>query len=1021
MSFKSEAATVRAGLKSGSYKKADPDPYGFMGFAEQVTFGIRAEAEQRRKEDLIEKQQKAAERKALAAKQAAKEAADKKIKGYITRAMADVTSGYSNAPSNPAGLAGMNDQIFTAVQDMGITTYKGVQDLLASPNFRKTVDGFYAPVQTNTASTDVPVVDVPEVDTSSNTVPIYHNGYKITPKANGRFVVDGGEYAGVLAKESFTIDSLKDVLSRNPEGGLSAPENKTETSVSTNLETAANSLNTQTDNLFGTSTEFDMSTLEAGTWEAEIDRVLKQGRDFPNKYPNAEETAQQIRDVASSKGWVTFGGLSTADIRSKTSAELQAEINQMEAGIGGQNVSDEDITKLKEFVVAKQAIEQEGAFWNKPEEIFTKLASEDERQVLVARLELWKLTSDKPEAVKNIENAITIFDAVQNNRPLDDAILEKMVGADVGVIEGLKAVYGDRAKPEQMVTIEKLISLAKEKDSKDRKPKDLAFTSWAARTGLAESLASTDEAVRKEAEKDLAAWEKLWSGRTSIAKNSVEWWQDAKNLSKMSLTEVDLLLDSGTITEENNKEAYAALLRLKPTLEAQATESGSSELAGIETLDELNRYLIANEAKFEGNDALKAAYTKMHVELQKQEAAANEGKTIDPKERARRKWMEDNQIENPSAMTFEQIGAMEKAVSELISPADDAEIITNSEMFRVGDSYVKRDTDGKLRDIYTNEVVEPTSEAKPIPESIRREISKDYTRIRDDLLTPMSAVQSKSLGTIRSAKRLSEIATKNPEVLTTVGTAASFLGRLSINLDTLTNYANQGLSPEQVVDRVMNEQLQGTASAQALFDAEILKYAYLYASVNLEQSGRGLSDTDFKQALRQVKASDGKLETFEGLLRQLTNETIGKVRGSIENIFGSEETGKGMNAEVASLERTSGQPIGNYPRNMDEFIRFNRLDAEMAWLNGSPSTGPIVEQGGNGSGNNNEGQNDFYGDGATLEGIPENAKIKSSQSAKTLIERTDYEDIILINTLMKQDPKLSRAQATLILNEARGQ
>jgi hypothetical protein len=287
----------------------------------------------------------------------------------------------------------------------------------------------------------------------------------------------------------------------------------------------------------------------------------------------------------------------------------------------------------------------------------------------------------------------------------------------------------------------------------------------------------------------------------------------------------------------------------------------------------------------------------------------------------------------------------------------------------------------------------------------------------------MSAVQSKSLGTIRSAKRLSEIATKNPEVLTTVGTAASFLGRLSINLDTLTNYANQGLSPEQVVDRVMNEQLQGTASAQALFDAEILKYAYLYASVNLEQSGRGLSDTDFKQALRQVKASDGKLETFEGLLRQLTNETIGKVRGSIENIFGSEETGKGMNAEVASLERTSGQPIGNYPRNMDEFVKFNRLDAEMAWLNGTPSTGPIVQGGGDGggTGGGSQGQTDFYGDGATLEGIPENAKIKSSQNAKTLIERTDHEDIILINTLMKRDPQLSRAQATLILNEARGQ
>jgi len=381
--------------------------------------------------------------------------------------------------------------------------------------------------------------------------------------------------------------------------------------------------------------------------------------------------------------------------------------------------------------------------------------------------------------------------------------------------------------------------------------------------------------------------------------------------------------------------------------------------------------------------------------------------------------MKDNNITDRSTLSLDQIANMEASVKEAITPADPAEIITNTEMFRVGNTYVKRDTDGKLRNIFTNEIVEPTGELTNVPLSVSREIMTDYTRIRDDLLTPMSDVQSQSISTIRSARRLSDIAAKNPEVLNPVGGGAAFLGRLANMSDTLNNYANQQMTPDQVVNEVMKDQLKGTASAQALFDAEILKYAYLYASVNLGQSGRGLSDNDFKQALRQVKASDGKLETFEGLLRQLTNETIGKVRGSIENIFGSEETGKGMNAEVASLERTSGQPIGNYPRNMDEFVKFNRLDAEMAWLNGTPSTGPIVEGGGNGGGN--QGQTDFYGDGVTLDGIPENAKIKSNQAAKTLIERTDYEDTILINTLMGRDPKLSRAQATLILKEARGQ
>ena len=149
--------------------------------------------------------------------------------------------------------------------------------------------------------------------------------------------------------------------------------------------------------------------------------------------------------------------------------------------------------------------------------------------------------------------------------------------------------------------------------------------------------------------------------------------------------------------------------------------------------------------------------------------------------------------------------------------------------------------------------------------------------------------------------------------------------------------------------------------------------------MNLEQSGRGLSDTDFKQALRQVKASDGKLETFEGLLRQLTNETLGKVKSSIENIFGNEEKGMGMNFEVQDLESRTGQRIGNYPRSMDEFVRFRELEEEMAWLNGTPSTGPTIEGGGNGGGSQNTPE--VYGDGVTLEGLPEDLLINLNNIA----------------------------------------
>ena len=268
----------------------------------------------------------------------------------------------------------------------------------------------------------------------------------------------------------------------------------------------------------------------------------------------------------------------------------------------------------------------------------------------------------------------------------------------------------------------------------------------------------------------------------------------------------------------------------------------------------------------------------------------------------------------------------------------------------------------------------------------------------------MSVVQDASVSTIKSARRLSSIANKNPEVLTTIGSAAAFFGRLSVNVDTLNNYANQGMSPDQIVNQVMNEQLQGTASAQALFDAEILKYAYLYASANLGQSGRGLSDKDFEAALKQVRASDGKIETFDTLLRQLTNDTIGKVRDSIENIFGSEETGKGMNFQVNQLEETTNQPIGNYPRSMDEFVKFKRLQAEMAWLNAEPSTGPIITE------VVNDPPVDTYGDGVTLEGLPDELVINANN-----MMTIDTTDEAKRRMLKKQYNGLSDAQIEIFV------
>ena len=76
MSFKSEAAKVRAGISSGSYKKKS-NP--FAAFADEVAYGIRKGAEVQRQEEIDKRREARAEERRLKAAQDAADLKEKKI------------------------------------------------------------------------------------------------------------------------------------------------------------------------------------------------------------------------------------------------------------------------------------------------------------------------------------------------------------------------------------------------------------------------------------------------------------------------------------------------------------------------------------------------------------------------------------------------------------------------------------------------------------------------------------------------------------------------------------------------------------------------------------------------------------------------------------------------------------------------------------------------------------------------------------------------------------------------------
>lgn len=118
MSFKSEAAKVRANIAAGKYQKK-PDYFG--GFVEQVAYGIRKMDEEKRQEELDKRKAARAEARRIAEEQrkedAKLKAQEKLINGYLT------VKGYDPTDANKAAVRDV-------VTNLGITGYSDLDAVM---------------------------------------------------------------------------------------------------------------------------------------------------------------------------------------------------------------------------------------------------------------------------------------------------------------------------------------------------------------------------------------------------------------------------------------------------------------------------------------------------------------------------------------------------------------------------------------------------------------------------------------------------------------------------------------------------------------------------------------------------------------------------------------------------------------------------------------------------------------------------------------------------------------------------
>jgi len=120
MSFRSEAAKVRAGLDAGDYKKKS-DPWS--GFFDELTYGLKKRDEEARQEEIVKRREARAAAKSLKAKQ---DAEDKKQKSqerlanlYLT------TNGIDKTDENRA-------KVLSVITDGGITGYTDLNTIMSA-------------------------------------------------------------------------------------------------------------------------------------------------------------------------------------------------------------------------------------------------------------------------------------------------------------------------------------------------------------------------------------------------------------------------------------------------------------------------------------------------------------------------------------------------------------------------------------------------------------------------------------------------------------------------------------------------------------------------------------------------------------------------------------------------------------------------------------------------------------------------------------------------------------------------
>jgi len=228
---------------------------------------------------------------------------------------------------------------------------------------------------------------------------------------------------------------------------------------------------------------------------------------------------------------------------------------------------------------------------------------------------------------------------------------------------------------------------------------------------------------------------------------------------------------------------------------------------------------------------------------------------------------------------------------------------------------------GQLFDIDRQKVVPTNNNVSSVAIKTLQAQAQTVSQMNDKVLVPLTESRREMATMLQSAEKLESFIDPSkggsPEILTTVGgDIQRLIKRIDNEYKALNEMYLKGSSDDEVFSYIDSVSVSedGVASKASQFEAELLKYAYLYATVSLEQRGAGLSNTDFKNAL-QIVGPGSDYTTFSNNLRSRSLEGIEKVKGRINDLVGTSAQIKILDQLDPSKNLSSG-----YTQSVEQYL-----------------------------------------------------------------------------------------------------